>query len=405
MDENNETNINIENNKNLKNQLKLVSNQIEDALKRHKSKIAEINLNDNLIEIDLQKSAEFKHTIDEYKKQINYFNYELSNNRNYIKAIKNENEIKNIQNKLIEKKKEFDTLMKIKKNQEKAIEEFSDRYSTKAEIAGLQQKCKNLKEEIKIKKGFNQKLIKNLKEKNKEIIQLNDDCNFIKENIDYKKTAEKINENIDKEIEDLKIKIKQNKIIFKNQEKNYLNNLSKQNNKIINLDEEINIIKVQIRHKKQEQKINSLKIKELEKLYLEIKQKEKLNKEENYYYNNNRKIPFVIGKFNSNKNVNQSYTNLHQPFSDFSSAHNNSHHTHSEKIKDPVFNEIENLKLDIKNALLENNNDISDIEHLNNPNNLLDENDNNNNNNNNNEFFNEEVNEEIINRTIIFTFK
>jgi hypothetical protein len=64
MDENNETNINIENNKNLKNQLKLVSNQIEDALKRHKSKIAEINLNDNLIEIDLQKSAEFKHTID-----------------------------------------------------------------------------------------------------------------------------------------------------------------------------------------------------------------------------------------------------------------------------------------------------------------------------------------------------
>ena len=432
MDENNETNINIENNKNLKNQLKLVSNQIEDALKRHKSKIAEINLNDNLIEIDLQKSAEFKHTIDEYKKQINYFNYELSNNRNYIKAIKNENEIKNIQNKLIEKKKEFDTLMKIKKNQEKAIDEFSDRYSTKAEIAGLQQKCKNLKEEIKIKKGFNQKLIKNLKEKNKEIIQLNDDCNFIKENIDYKKTAEKINENIDKEIEDLKLKIKQNKIIFKNQEKNYLNNLSKQNNKIINLDEEINIIKVQIRHKKQEQKINSLKIKELEKLYLEIKQKEKLNKEENYYYNNNyqnlhlnddyyneennennnninnisnsesqkissRKIPFVIGKFNSNKNVNQSYTNLHQPFSDFSSAHNNSHHTHSEKIKDPVFNEIENLKLDIKNALLENNNDISDIEHLNNPNNLLDENDNNNNNNNNNEFFNEEVNEEIIN--------
>ena len=426
MEENNETNVNIENNKNLKNQLKLVSNQIEDALKRHKTKIAEnVNLNDNLIEIDLQKSAEFKHTIDEYKKQINYLNYELSNNRNYVKAIKNENEIKNIQNKLIEKKKEFDTLMKIKKNQEKAIDEFSDRYSTKAEIAGLQQKCKNLKEEIKIKKGFNQKLIKNLKEKNKEIIQLNDDCNFIKENIDYKKTAEKINENIDKEIEDLKIKIKQNKIIFKNQEKNYLNNLSKQNNKIINLDEEINIIKVQIRHKKQEQKINSLKIKELEKLYLEIKQKEKLNKEEerNYYYNNNnlnyddyyneenennnnnnisnsesqkissRKIPFVIGKFNSNKNVNQSYTNLHQPFSDFSSAHNNSHHTHSEKIKDPVFNEIENLKLDIKNALLENNNDISDIEHLNNPNNLLDENDNNNN----KEFFNEEVNEEIIN--------
>jgi hypothetical protein len=290
MDENNETNINIENNKNLKNQLKLVSNQIEDALKRHKTKIAEnVNLNDNLIEIDLQKSAEFKHTIDEYKKQINYLNYELSNNRNYVKAIKNENEIKNIQNKLIEKKKEFDTLMKIKKNQEKAIDEFSDRYSTKAEIAGLQQKCKNLKEEIKIKKGFNQKLIKNLKEKNKEIIQLNDDCNFIKENIDYKKTAEKINENIDKEIEDLKLKIKQNKIIFKNQEKNYLNNLSKQNNKIINLDEEINIIKVQIRHKKQEQKINSLKIKELEKLYLEIKQKEKLNKEEerNYYYNNN----------------------------------------------------------------------------------------------------------------------
>ena len=66
MEENNETNVNIENNKNLKNQLKLVSNQIEDALKRHKTKIAEnVNLNDNLIEIDLQKSAEFKHTIDE----------------------------------------------------------------------------------------------------------------------------------------------------------------------------------------------------------------------------------------------------------------------------------------------------------------------------------------------------
>ena len=439
MEENSETKINIENNKNLKNQLKLISTQIEEALNRHKSKISENNVTDNLIEIDLQKSAQFKHTIDEYKKQINFLNYELQNNRNYVNTIKNENEIKNIKNKLIEKKKEFDTLMTIKKNQEKAIEEFSGRYSTKAEIAGLYQKCKNLKEEIKIKKEFNKKLIENVKEKNKELIQLNDNCNLIKENIEYKKTADKINENIDKEIEDLKIKIKQNQSIFKNQEKNYLNNLNKQNNKMLNLDEEINIIKVQIHHKIQEQKINLLKIKELEKLYLEIKQKEKFKKEEerNYFNNNNfksqniqsnfddynydqeinennnniynnnisnaesqkissRKIPFVIGKFNSNKNVNQSYTNLHQPFSDFSSAHNISHHTHSEKIKDPVFKEIENLKLDIKNALLENSNDISDIEHLNNPNNLLDENDNNNNNNN-NEFFNEEVNEEIVN--------
>jgi hypothetical protein len=462
-EESNETKINIENNKNLKNQLKLVSNQIEEALNRHKSKILDnATNNNNFIEYDLQKSTEFKHKIDEYKKQINHLNYELQNNRNYVTAIQNENEIKDIKNKLIEKKKEYDTLMSIKKNQEKGIKELNGRYSNKAEIAGLYQKCKNLKEEIKIKKDYNKKLINELKEKNKEIIELNDNCKFIKENIEYKKTAEKIDDNIDKEIEDLQIKIKQNKNLLKNQEKNYLNNLTKQNNKMIKLDEDINIIKVQIRHKKQEQKINLLKIKELEKLYLEIKQKEKQKKEEEryYYYNNNnfsksqnipnnydenyydqeeindnyninnninntdvnnninndyyyrnnilnaesqkvssRKIPFVIGKFNSAKNVNQSYTNLNQPYSDFSSAHNNSHNTQSEKIRDPVFKEIENLKLDIKNALLENNNDISNIEHLNNSNNLLDEinNNNENNENDNKEFYNEEVNEEVIN--------
>ena len=264
----------IQTNKKLKNQLEEISKQIEEAIEKHKMNKDQPKIYDNNVDKeDVTKANEFQNQIGKYKNKIDDMNNQLQNNNLYVKAVKDEDEIKDLKRHLKEVKKEYDTLIKIKKNQEIGLKELDKKYNSKTELVGVSQKLKNLKDEYKIMRDYNKTLTDKLNKQNKEIIKLQDQCKLIKENIDAKKNAPESNEDIEDEINQLNIQIEQNQKLLKNQERNYLSNINKQNDKINKLDEELNIIKIQIYHKKQEQKINLLKYRELEKLTNEIQQK------------------------------------------------------------------------------------------------------------------------------------
>ena len=436
----------ISTNKKLKAQLSEISKQIEEAIEKHKMNKEQPKIYDNNVdEEDIKKSNEFQSQIGKYKNKIDDINNQLQNNNTYVKAIKDEDEIKDLQRHLVELKKEYDTLMKIKKNQEIGLKELDKKYNSKTELVGVSQKLKNLKDEYKIMKDYNKNLIDKLNKQNKEIIKLQDQCKLIKDNIDAKKNAPETNENIEDEINQLNIQIQQNQKLLKNQERNYLNNINKQNDKINKLDEELNIIKIQIYHKKQEQKINLLKYRELEKLTNEIQQKkiereEKLRREQskklyqsyNPTYSQNkaqnfndyikqRQPPFKIPKFNTSPSENRYNTNNYSSFNYTSGNNNNINNYNSYDLqkRGEVMKDIENLRNDIQFAL-KNDNNFDEIElnqNINNTNykdftsnvidkktpiiNNEDDNDNNdnkeNNNDNNNNNQNENENENNVN--------
>ena len=437
----------ISTNKKLKAQLSEISKQIEEAIEKHKMNKEQPKIYDNNVdEEDIKKSNEFQSQIGKYKNKIDDINNQLQNNNTYVKAIKDEDEIKDLQRHLVELKKEYDTLMKIKKNQEIGLKELDKKYNSKTELVGVSQKLKNLKDEYKIMKDYNKNLIDKLNKQNKEIIRLQDQCKLIKDNIDAKKNAPETNENIEDEINQLNIQIQQNQKLLKNQERNYLNNINKQNDKINKLDEELNIIKIQIYHKKQEQKINLLKYRELEKLTNEIQQKkiereEKLRREQskklyqsyNPTYSQNkvqnfndyikqRQPPFKIPKFNTSPSENRYNTNNYSSYNYTSGNNNyniNNYNSYDLQKRGEVMKDIENLRNDIQFAL-KNDNNFDEIElnqNINNTNykdftsnvidkktpiiNNEDDNDNNdnkeNNNDNNNNNQNENENENNVN--------
>ena len=436
----------ISTNKKLKAQLSEISKQIEEAIEKHKMNKEQPKIYGNNLEENTKKSNEFQNQIGKYKNKIDDINNQLQNNNTYVKAIKDEDEIKDLQRHLVELKKEYDTLMKIKKNQEIGLKELDKKYNSKTELVGVSQKLKNLKDEYKIMKDYNKNLIDKLNKQNKEIIKLQDQCKLIKDNIDAKKNAPETNENIEDEINQLNIQIQQNQKLLKNQERNYLNNINKQNDKINKLDEELNIIKIQIYHKKQEQKINLLKYRELEKLTNEIQQKkiereEKLRREQskklyqsyNPTYSQNkvqnfndyikqRQPPFKIPKFNTSPSENRYNTNNYSSYNYTSGNNNyniNNYNSYDLQKRGEVMKDIENLRNDIQFAL-KNDNNFDEIElnqNINNTNykdftsnvidkktpiiNNEDDNDNNdnkeNNNDNNNNNQNENENENNVN--------
>ena len=436
----------IQTNKKLKNQLEEISKQIEEAIEKHKMNKDQPKIYDNNVDKeDVAKANEFQNQIGKYKNKIDDMNNQLQNNNLYVKAVKDEDEIKDLKRHLKEVKKEYDTLIKIKKNQEIGLKELDKKYNSKTELVGVSQKLKNLKDEYKIMRDYNKTLTDKLNKQNKEIIKLQDQCKLIKENIDAKKNAPESNEDIEDEINQLNIQIEQNQKLLKNQERNYLSNINKQNDKINKLDEELNIIKIQIYHKKQEQKINLLKYRELEKLTNEIQQKkiereEKLRREQskklyqsyNPTYSQNkaqnfndyikqRQPPFKIPKFNTSPSENRYNTNNYSSFNYTSGNNNNINNYNSYDLqkRGEVMKDIENLRNDIQFAL-KNDNNFDEIElnqNINNTNykdftsnvidkktpiiNNEDDNDNNdnkeNNNDNNNNNQNENENENNVN--------
>ena len=130
----------ISTNKKLKAQLSEISKQIEEAIEKHKMNKEQPKIYGNNLEENTKKSNEFQNQIGKYKNKIDDINNQLQNNNTYVKAIKDEDEIKDLQRHLVELKKEYDTLMKIKKNQEIGLKELDKKYNSKTELVDVSQK-------------------------------------------------------------------------------------------------------------------------------------------------------------------------------------------------------------------------------------------------------------------------
>ena len=98
-------------------------------------------------------------------------------------------------------------------------------------------------------------------------MNLNEQCEKIRENIEYKKNNKeedtKLNHDQISLFED---KLNHCELVVSNQEKTYKNELIRQKNKITELNEELSLLSIQMKEKEQEIRINDLKLKELNKI-------------------------------------------------------------------------------------------------------------------------------------------
>ena len=183
---------------------------------------------------------------------------------------KTEYEIKRKNEILYEIKKNRKILRKIASTHNKTINSLNQNY-IKMKIEEMQTKIKEQKNELRQLRILNKKNEGIIKEQNNAIFILEDNCLFIKENIDYKKGT-LINEKTQKNAELFELEQNAQKIenIVKTQEETYRTEVEKQKEKINQLTEEIESMTLEINSVLQQRRIQEIKMKQRNK---KIKQK------------------------------------------------------------------------------------------------------------------------------------
>ena len=249
----------IKENNNLRIKINIILNKIEEIIKGEKEIIVSedniINILDDLPE--KQQISLYKESIISLKNNISQFENEIYNINSIENIIKAKREIlynTNIQ-------REF--LNKINVNNKKVLYKIENDNIRKLHEELSEEIKKNKYEYQEIKKEYN-KSLENIKEQNKAIFILEDNCKFIKENIDYKKgnlitNSERLN-NLELKLEEIEMKKKL-------QEDDYLNKIKNQKNYIYQLkiendflEKNINDIVKEKRKKEIKQKLKIYKI-------------------------------------------------------------------------------------------------------------------------------------------------
>ena len=244
---------------NLRIKINIILNKIEEIIKGEKEIIVSedniINILDDLPE--KQQISLYKESIISLKNNISQFENEIYNINSIENIIKAKREIlynTNIQ-------REF--LNKINVNNKKVLYKIENDNIRKLHEELSEEIKKNKYEYQEIKKEYN-KSLENIKEQNKAIFILEDNCKFIKENIDYKKgnlitNSERLN-NLELKLEEIEMKKKL-------QEDDYLNKIKNQKNYIYQLkiendflEKNINDIVKEKRKKEIKQKLKIYKI-------------------------------------------------------------------------------------------------------------------------------------------------
>jgi hypothetical protein len=272
---------NIANNKLLKKQLREVTLKIEEIIADNKKR-KEFSIpvsNDNIKKVDLKKFNEFVSQIEEQKNKIESYKEMIDYDSKYTNITKDENELKYIKQQLLQLKQEHEFLSKMNKKQEEGIKMITNKNFTSTQMEDIGEKLRNLKEEYKIMNNKYKSLNAKIKNQNLEINKLKEKCQLIKANIQLKKEQKLHPENTDlvldndnsnKKILELKKEIEEKKLLAKNQEENYKNEINIQNKKKKNLEHEINTLETKLLNNDYEKKINELRMKEVKKIKLEI---------------------------------------------------------------------------------------------------------------------------------------
>ena len=272
---------NIANNKLLKKQLREVTLKIEEIIADNKKR-KEYSIpvsNDNIKKVDLKKFNEFVSQIEEQKNKIESYKEMMDYDSKYTNITKDENELIYIKQQLLQLKKEHEFLSKMNKKQEEGIKIMTNKNFTSTQMEDIGEKLRNLKEECKAMNNKYKLLNTKAKNQNIEINKLKEKCQLIKANIQLKKEQKLHPENTDlvldndnsnKKILELKKEIEEKKLLAKNQEENYKNEINIQNKKKKNLEHEINTLETKLLNNDYEKKINELRMKEVKKIKLEI---------------------------------------------------------------------------------------------------------------------------------------
>lgn len=211
----------------------------------------------------------FKETVDHYKEIITDLQAKLEMGYSNRKLQAQENELTNYKSRLELMRNENKSLRIIKKRQAKGIIDFENKYNNKVERIVLTEKQKNLKQECKIIKDYNENQVLTLKKQQNDINAVLAHCELIKANIQRKKRLNGIDDDKKDQpflITSLNHQAVQVEINAKNEEMHYISQIKQQKDKRNRLDEDIAIIKIQIKQREQEIRISELKCKELKRL-------------------------------------------------------------------------------------------------------------------------------------------
>ena len=272
-----EENNNIKINEKQKEYLRIFSKKIEEIIsefKNRKKYKTKINEEDNLKKIDFKEYDDFFKEIERQKNIIKEYKLKLNNDEKYVEMIEKKDELKYLKEDLKGKKKEYLYLIETNKQ----LEKFNNTYLND-EIKYYKDEVEKLRKDISAKNkeyiDYNEKL----KDLRKEIDEIERTNSLIKDNIEFtrwkinndtknKKLANNTkNESLESYEKKIIIEKASHKLQKENLEKNY-NEINKKKQKIEN---EVKELENELSKYKNEEKINSMKLKEIIKIENKIK--------------------------------------------------------------------------------------------------------------------------------------
>lgn len=272
-----EENNNIKINEKQKEYLRIFSKKIEEIIsefKNRKKYKTKINEEDNLKKIDFKEYDDFFKEIERQKNIIKEYKLKLNNDEKYVEMIEKKDELKYLKEDLKGKKKEYLYLIETNKQ----LEKFNNTYLND-EIKYYKDEVEKLRKDISTKNkeyiDYNEKL----KDLRKEIDEIERTNSLIKDNIEFtrwkinndtknKKLANNTkNESLESYEKKIIIEKASHKLQKENLEKNY-NEINKKKQKIEN---EVKELENELSKYKEEEKINSRKLKEIIKIENQIK--------------------------------------------------------------------------------------------------------------------------------------
>ena len=272
-----EENNNIKINEKQKEYLRIFSKKIEEIIsefKNRKKYKTKINEEDNLKKIDFKEYDDFFKEIERQKNIIKEYKLKLNNDEKYVEMIEKKDELKYLKEDLKGKKKEYLYLIETNKQ----LEKFNNTYLND-EIKYYKDEVEKLRKDIS---GKNKEYIdynEKLKDLRKEIDEIERTNSLIKDNIEFtrwkinndtknKKLANNTkNESLESYEKKIIIEKASHKLQKENLEKNY-NEINKKKQKIEN---EVKELENELSKYKHEEKINSMKLKEIIKIENQIK--------------------------------------------------------------------------------------------------------------------------------------
>ena len=272
-----EENNNIKINEKQKEYLRIFSKKIEEIIsefKNRKKYKTKINEEDNLKKIDFKEYDDFFKEIERQKNIIKEYKLKLNNDEKYVEMIEKKDELKYLKEDLKGKKKEYLYLIETNKQ----LEKFNNTYLND-EIKYYKDEVEKLRKDISAKNkeyiDYNEKL----KDLRKEIDEIERTNSLIKDNIEFTrwkinndtKNKKLANNTKNESLESYEKKIIIEKASHKLQKENLEKNYDEINKKKQKIENEVKELENELSKYKYEEKINSMKLKEIIKIENKIK--------------------------------------------------------------------------------------------------------------------------------------